>query len=1225
MTLKSIGDAVISTDISGNVLFMNPTAERLTGWVQAEAAGQPLPIVFHIVNALTREPCNNPVRKVLEQGEIAGLANHTMLIAKDGTEYIIADSAAPIQDPSGTVLGVVLVFRDVTEKEAAEKLKIEFAQVSSILDSLPSIVYIIDPATYEILFANKTAIDSFQQPLIGKICYETLQGLEEPCPFCTNAKILQNRSDIYHWENHNLVLDRDFECTDKIITWSDGRDVKFESAVDVTERKRMEEDLRKSEEHSMMLADLLEKSSQPFAVRFLDGRLSIYNDAFCNLVGYSKDELNVLDSRELTPPDWSELDSSFLRQLEDTGEPVRYEKEFVRKDGSRVPVEMLVHLIRDAAGRPEQYYAFCTDIAERKKTEQELQLKDFAFKSSITPEAIANMEGFVTHANESFVKTWGYDSVDEVIGKRNRDFRATPVEGDVVINAIKKIGLWAGEYVAKKKDGSTFIALAQNSPVLDKEGNQIALFTSVIDITDRKKAEAELRLKDFVFQSAITADGIASNEGILTHANQSFLQTWGYDSFDEVVGKPISFFLADQSELPRILESLAANGAWEGEYVALKKDESTFIAQARVNAVLDKDGQQVALYSAVIDVTAQKHAEQALHNSEAHLQEAQEIAHIGSWEWDPIHDVISGSVEFFNLFGVPPEALAHYQEFEQCLHPDDRERVQSDVQDALKQHRPYDTHYRVVMPTGENRFIHARGTIEVDADGNPVHMVGTCLDVTEQQQYQQILQESETKYRNLFENTPVGIYRSKLDGSGFLELNNTLANLFEYTKEEMLAEPSSIRWADPDQRAEMVKKLQEAGSLSEYEVRVVTRSGVIKDCLASITLYPDEGYLEGSLIDISDRKRAEQQLHESEAKYRTLMQNIPQKIFHKDRNFNWIYVNSKFAADLKLSPEDIVGKTDYDFFPPALADKYRADDQRIMESGVTEELEEKYVQDGEERWVNTIKTPIQDEGGNTIGIIGIFWDITDRKRAEEDLKRTLEALKRSNQELEQFAYVASHDLQEPLRMISNYVQLLARRYKGQLDADADDFIHFAVDGAERMKALIIDLLTFSRVSTRGKVPEPVDMGEALKTVRNNLEVSIQETGANLITGEMPTVEADSSQMVQLLQNLIANAIKFHGTLPPEIHISAQENDGVWAFAVSDNGIGIEPQYFDRLFKIFQRLHDKEDYPGTGIGLAVCKRIVERHGGQIWVESEFGKGSTFYFTLPIQTQKSEGNG
>ena len=270
-------------------------------------------------------------------------------------------------------------------------------------------------------------------------------------------------------------------------------------------------------------------------------------------------------------------------------------------------------------------------------------------------------------------------------------------------------------------------------------------------------------------------------------------------------------------------------------------------------------------------------------------------------------------------------------------------------------------------------------------------------------------------------------------------------------------------------------------------------------------------------------------------------------------------------------------------------------------------------------------------------------EVAERKRAEKKLRRTVTDLERSNVELQQFAYVASHDLQEPLRMVSSYMQLLERRYKGKLDADADDFIEFAVDGAKRMQALINDLLTFSRVGTRGEPFKMTDCEDVLEQVLANLEVAISESGAVVTHDLLPTVAADASQLTQLFQNLIGNAIKFRGDESPRVHISTTKGTGIrdqrseirdresestnyelqttnyeaWAFSVADNGIGIDPEFFDRIFVIFQRLHGRDEYSGTGIGLAVCKKIVERHGGRMWVESEPGKGSTFYFTIPAK--------
>ncbi|MBI3979820.1 MAG: GAF domain-containing protein [Chloroflexi bacterium] len=237
------------------------------------------------------------------------------------------------------------------------------------------------------------------------------------------------------------------------------------------------------------------------------------------------------------------------------------------------------------------------------------------------------------------------------------------------------------------------------------------------------------------------------------------------------------------------------------------------------------------------------------------------------------------------------------------------------------------------------------------------------------------------------------------------------------------------------------------------------------------------------------------------------------------------------------------------------------------------------------------------------------------RRAREALARNLAELARSNADLEQFATVASHDLQEPLRMISSYLQLLARRYQGKLDADADEFIGYAVEGASRMQALIVDLLTYARVGRKGEAFSPTDAGAALSAALANLRLAIDDSGAVVSRGDLPTVLADEVQLVQLFQNLIDNAIKFRSKAPPDVRVCAASTPEEWVFSVRDNGIGIDPEYHDRIFAIFRRLHSREEYPGTGIGLAVCKRIVERHGGRIWVESEHEKGATFCFSIP----------
>ncbi len=305
------------------------------------------------------------------------------------------------------------------------------------------------------------------------------------------------------------------------------------------------------------------------------------------------------------------------------------------------------------------------------------------------------------------------------------------------------------------------------------------------------------------------------------------------------------------------------------------------------------------------------------------------------------------------------------------------------------------------------------------------------------------------------------------------------------------------------------------------------------------------------------------------------------------------------------------------------------------------------ARDGRVVWVHGEAQLVRDASGRPLFLQGMAYDITERKRAEEVLRglnaelerrvgertaqweeanralaRQANELGRSNAELEQFAYVASHDLQEPLRMMSSFAQLLGKRYRGKLDSDADDFIGYIVDGAARMQHLITDLLTYSRVGRAARDTASTDCSAVIATVRTNLGRMIEDSGAQVIAEALPSVPVEQSQLLQLFQNLIANAIKFQKDAePPSIHIGARREGKEWLFWVRDNGIGIEPQYADRIFLVFQRLHNREKYPGTGIGLAICKKVVERYGGRIWVESQPGQGSLFYFTLPAEQSQA----
>ena len=505
-----------------------------------------------------------------------------------------------------------------------------------------------------------------------------------------------------------------------------------------------------------------------------------------------------------------------------------------------------------------------------------------------------------------------------------------------------------------------------------------------------------------------------------------------------------------------------------------------------------------------------------------------------------------------------------------------------------------------------------------------LRMSGLGLDkaiqhALERQRLVNALKESETLYHSLIDQLPVRVFRKDRDGT-FTFVNKTWCDEknveaskvigtsdFEYSPKE-LAE----KYRADDQH--VLTTGEDFHDIEPY----MTDSGEHFVEVVKTPLRDHRGNiigLQGALLDVTDRMRAQEALRNSEAMYHSLVENIPMCVWRKDLDGNFTFGNRQLCDELGTTPDEIVGKTDYDFSPSDLADKYLADDRAVIDTGQEfRTIEEHYDARHNKAYIEVLKSVVRDAKGNIIGTQGMYMNVTDRVVAEKQLKETAVALERTNEELQQFAYVASHDLQEPLRMIASYCQLLDDQYADKLDDDAKTFIHFALDGAQRMQVLIRDLLSFSRLDTQAEAFELVDCSDIMDVATRNLSVLIDETGAEITYDRMPAVQGDSSQLVQLFQNMIGNAIKFRGDRSPIVHVGVRRSRNRWMFSVEDNGIGIAPEEKDQIFLIFKRLHTREEYPGTGIGLAVCKKVVERHGGRMWVESEPGKGSTFFFKL-----------
>jgi PAS domain S-box-containing protein len=495
------------------------------------------------------------------------------------------------------------------------------------------------------------------------------------------------------------------------------------------------------------------------------------------------------------------------------------------------------------------------------------------------------------------------------------------------------------------------------------------------------------------------------------------------------------------------------------------------------------------------------------------------------------------------------------------------------------------------------------------------------------------LRQSEDNYRGLMEAAPDGMVVVNQAGEMVL-LNAQAEKQFGYRRDELLGQ--KVTNIIPEGFAE---RLIADGTRTAAEalaqqigtgIELIGRRNDGTNFPIEIMLSPLES-AEGILVtaairDISVRKNAEMHLARMEERYRGLMEAAPDGMVVVNQAGEIVLLNAQAESQFGYRRDELLGQKVTNIIPMGFAERLVADALRPVEVALAQQIGtgiELHGQrkDGTAFPIEIMLSPLKNSEG--ILVTAAIRDIRVRKAAEEHLAMKLEELSRSNRDLEQFAAIASHDLQEPLRMVASYTQLLARRYKGKLDSDADDFIAFAVDGATRMQQLIQDLLAYSRVASRGKDLLEISSEDALRQAIKNLGGAIQESGAVVTNGSLPNVLADESQLVQLFQNLVGNAIKYQKGGTPHVHISAvMDANRKWTFSVKDNGLGIEPQFFERIFGMFQRLHKREEFSGTGIGLAICKRIVERHGGTISVESQPGQGSTFHFSLDATALKSQ---
>ncbi|MGE5353229.1 MAG: PAS domain S-box protein [Acidobacteriota bacterium] len=720
---------------------------------------------------------------------------------------------------------------------------------------------------------------------------------------------------------------------------------------------------------------------------------------------------------------------------------------------------------------------------------------------------------------------------------------------------------------------------------------------------------------EMLFENSFDALLLTGMDGKIYRANSAAEELFGYSA--EELCQLGRMGLADMTDpaWPKAIEERNTTGKFIGVLRCRKKDGTQFYCEVASRTFKSGDGSLMTSTS-VRDVTSRIESEEELRAAHKQMQDIIDGSPAIIFAKNLQGRFILANKKLEELFGMTNEEIKGKTDFD-FLPQKWAEYFRAQDSEAAKSRKSIEIIEESDFPDGVNHYYYLNKFPLLDENARPYAICGIATDITEQMDAEDVIRRERELFEGIFNSIPVMVttYDPKLKT---FRLNKELKSHLGWTEEDTLDGNFMEKvYPDPILRKE-VSDFMKSLEPGWREFLVTAKDGSRFESSWSNVWLTDNTHI-GIGLDISRNKETERQLRESR---QGLIE--AQRLAHM----------GSFTFDASTGMLDWMDEVfniferDPDKGHPSLQDVMNyvhPDDREYVDACLDEAQKDKktlsmeyriVTDNGNVKYLRYIGNPIFDSNGNLVKRFGTVLDITENKEAELKLKTTLENLERSNRELEQFAYIASHDLQEPLRMVSNFARLLAQRYQDHLDDNANEFIAFMVEGTKRMQNLISDLLQYARVTTKAQPFEATDMTQIMDYVTADLRMAIDEKNAYLNYGKLPEIMADPIQMRQLMQNLVANAIKFKGNKDPEISIEARSNEKEWVFCVRDNGIGIAPEYHDRIFIIFQRLHEREKYAGTGIGLALCKKIVERHGGRIWVESEERQGAAFYFTIPF---------
>ena len=800
-------------------------------------------------------------------------------------------------------------------------------------------------------------------------------------------------------------------------------------------------------------------------------------------------------------------------------------------------------------------------------------------------------------------------------------------------------------------------------------------YMAKLEQSNQALSEAEEKYRD-IFEGALEGIYQTSPQGQSLIANPALAKTLGYDSPEDVV-----FLVTDsahqvwadpneRAEYARLLETNDVILNFECRY--LRKDKTKIWVSLNSRRVVGPDGKTLYYSGFIEDISDRKQAERELNEinetleqrvaertaelaaSEERLKRSQEIAHLGSWDLDLVNNRLSWSDEVYRIFGLKPQEFpATYEAFLETVHPDDRAAVDAAYSDSVSEGRDtYEIEHRLIRKLdGEVRIVHEKCEHFRDDSGHIIRSVGMVHDITERKRAEEELRESRSRLDLALGSAQMGVWRLDLIENK-RHFDDQVCHLLGIDRVEFAGTEEELYKAVHPEDREMLKAVW-ARTVAhdvpyETEYRAVWPDGSVHYLTSrGKSVHDDKGLpvrINGLIWDITERKRAEDAIRESEAKLQAALASIPDAVFISDAEGRLVNFNDGFATYHRFRSRGECSKKITEC--PTYLDAYMADgrpaplemwaiSRALRGEKVTNTEYTLRRKDTGETWTGSYSfSPIRDEDGVIIGSVVVARDITEQQQIREELRKSrdelelrvrertaelnsyMTKLEQSNQALQDFASIASHDLQEPLRKVTAFGNMLKQKCGNSLEDQGRDYLERILNANRRMQSLLTGLLDYSRVATASEPFKEVELSDLIGKVLSDLEVRIERTGAEVHVGDLPVISADPTQMRQLFQNLIGNALKFHkpgGT--PEVQVRSVTNTGSGCqITVEDNGIGFDERYLDTIFAPFQRLHGRGEYEGSGMGLAICKKIVERHGGSITATSTPGVGSLFVVSL-----------